>query len=440
MLPRPVLEAWNTLPATGQDAIVLVALLSPAILVGLAVTWGYRPFPLVRAMLWRFRWTNGLFILLIALSVGVGVGLIAQERALREGTARAAEKFDLILAAPGSEVTMLLAAVYLQPSDVPLLEGDIYEEVANHPRVDIAAPIAFGDSYQNAPVVGTTPEFVTHLASEVEGRLFAAADEAVAGATAPATIGDVVEPAHGLGDAAEEGAHAGSTYTVVGRMPRTGSPWDRAILVPVEGVWIIHNLPNGHGPEWDGTVGPPFDAASFPGTPAILVRAEELWANYALRSEFLRDDVMAFFPGAVLAQLHSLMGDVRQVMSLLAVITQVLVAAGVLTGLVILSRLYAQRLALLTALGAPARFTVAVLWGYGAMLIVVGALAGAALGAGAASIISRIITEQTDILVRARLGWTEFHLIAGFVSVTILIALAPALAALRRPVVADLRA
>ena len=61
-----------------------------------------------------------------------------------------------------------------------------------------------------------------------------------------------------------------------------------------------------------------------------------------------------FFPGAVLAQLHALLGDVRQVMSLLAIVTQVLVAAGVLTGLVILTRLYAQRLALLRALPTSA--------------------------------------------------------------------------------------
>ncbi|HCO56084.1 MAG TPA: hypothetical protein DIT93_13865, partial [Pelagibacterium sp.] len=72
-----------------QDVTVLLVLLLPALIVGALVLIGFRPFTLVRAMLWRFRWTNVLFATLIAVSVGIGVGLIAQERGLRQGTAQA---------------------------------------------------------------------------------------------------------------------------------------------------------------------------------------------------------------------------------------------------------------------------------------------------------------------------------------------------------------
>ncbi len=346
---------WAGLPAATQDAALFAALLAPAVLIGLVLTAGFRPFGLVGAMLWRFRWTNLLFVVLIAASIGIGVGLIAQERGLRQGTARAADRFDLVVAAPGSEITAMLAAVYLQPSDMPLLGGDIYAEIANDPRVAIAAPIAFGDSFEGAPVVGTTPQFVTHLGGTLaDGRLFAAMGEAVAGANAPVNVGDEFSPAHGMtepghedeaghhdeaseagdGDEEEDGhhVHEGVHYDVVGRMAPTGSPWDRAILVPVEAVWDVHGLATGHAPGWDGSVGPPFDPAYFAGTPAIMVRAEALWANYALKSEFSRDDAMAFFPGTVLSQLHGLLGDVRQAMSILAVVTEILVTAGVLAG------------------------------------------------------------------------------------------------------------
>ncbi len=54
----------------------------------------------------------------------------------------------------------------------------------------------------------------------------------------------------------------------------------------------------------------------------------------------------------------------------MAVLTQVLVTAGVLTGLIALARLFARRLALLRALGAPGRFVFAVVWSYAATLIV----------------------------------------------------------------------
>jgi putative ABC transport system permease protein len=92
-------------------------------------------------MLWRFRGANAVFVGLIAIAVALGAGLTAQERALRQGSARAAEPFDLVLGAPGSEVSLVLAAVYLQPTDLPLLSGEVFAEVAADPEVDLAAPM-----------------------------------------------------------------------------------------------------------------------------------------------------------------------------------------------------------------------------------------------------------------------------------------------------------
>jgi putative ABC transport system permease protein len=122
------------------------------------------------------------------------------------------------------------------------------------------------------------------------------------------------------------------------------------------------------------------------------------------------------------------------------VLTQVLVTAGVLTGLIALARLFARRLALLRALGAPGRFVFAVVWSYAATLIVLGAAAGLGAGWIAVDVISSIVTSRTDILVTATLDWPEFHLIAGFVSLTVLLALLPAFMAMSRNIITDLRA
>lgn len=433
-------DFWAGLPLWVQDTALLLALLAPAVAIGTVTLRGFDLRPLLVGLLRRHAGLCAVFVLLIAVSVGIGAALIAQERGIRAGTAQAADKFDLIVAAPGSEVTAMLAAVYLQPSDLALLDGATYKSIATHDRVDMAAPIAFGDSWQGAPVVGTIPDFVAHLSDGLsQGRVFADHGEAVAGARVPLSLGQTFTPAHGVGAGAETGAHGDATFEVVGRMPPTGTPWDRALLVPVEAVWEIHGLANGHAPHRADQLGPPFDAAYFPGTPAILVRAEQLWVNYQLRSEFTTDRTMAFFPGTVLAQLHALLGDVRQVMSLLAVVTQVLVAAAVLAGLVMLTRLLVKRLALLRALGAPARFVFALTWSFASTLIAVGAVLGLVVGIGAARVIAAIVTERTDILVRAALGWPELHLVAGFVSATVVLSLLPAWLSIRRAPVADLR-
>jgi putative ABC transport system permease protein len=346
----------------------------------------------------------------------------------------------MIVAAPGSEITVMFAAVFLQATDMPLLDGETYADIATHPRVRFAAPIAFGDSHQGAPVVGTIPQFVDHLAGGLaEGRIFTGLEEAIAGARSPLQVGDRCTPAHGHGATAEDGAHGDFSYQVVGRMPLTGSPWDRALLVPVESVWDVHGLAVGHGPDWDGTLGPPFDPRYFPGTPAVLVQPDSLASAYGLRAQFSDTRTMAFFPGAVLGRLHALMGDIRQVMSALAVLTQVLVAAGSLAALMILSRLLARRFAVLRALGAPRRFVFALTWAYAASLICAGALAGLALGIAAAAAMSRVLSARTDILIEATIGWPEAHMVAGFVSVSLLLALLPAALAMRRPIAQDLR-
>jgi len=431
---------WRGLPAAAQDSLLMLVLLLPGLVLAAVVLRGFVPGPLVRALLWRFRWANLVFVGLIAVSVGMGIGLIAQERGLRQGTARAADKFDMVISAPGSELTMMLAAVFLQASDVPLLDGETYAEVSGHERVEIAAPLAFGDSWEGAPVVGTIADFVTYLSDgQIEGRLWGETFEAVAGAAVPLAIGDTFTPSHGIGEGADDQAH-GDSFTITGRLPRTGSPWDRAIMVPVEAVWSVHGLADGHAPEAVDRLGPPFDPAYFPGTPAIVVRAESLPAIYALRSQFTRDaETMAFFPGTVLTDLYRVMGDVRQAMSALTLVTQVLVAASVLLGLFILSRLFRRQLALLRALGAPPRFVVAVVWSYAAALLVTGCALGLALGYGTAAVLSRVVTARTDILVEARPGWTELHLSAGFLSAMLLLSLVPAWSVLRARVMDGIR-
>ncbi|QOL80943.1 ABC transporter permease family protein [Pseudooceanicola spongiae] len=444
--------SWADLTPNTQDALIFVALLLPIGVLGAVLLRGYAPWSLVGAMLGRFRWTAAIFVVVVAVSVAMGVGLIAQERGLRIGTARAADGFDIVVTAPGSEVTMMLASVYLQPTDAPLLDGTTYAAVAGAAHVALAAPLAFGDSVGASPVVGTTADLVTHLAKgPPEGHMFEAEHEAVVGALVPLAIGETFEPAHGVGDGADHDAHD-VDFVVVGRMPLTGTPWDNAVVVPIEAVWGVHGLADGHDADHDHAheaehehgpekLGPPFDPAHFPGTPAIVIKADSLAASYALRSQFTRDrETMAFFPGAVLSQLYGIMGDLRAAMSLMALVSQALVAASVLVGLFILTRLFARHLALLRALGAPGRYLMAVVWAFSGVLLGAGAVLGLGGGVLATWGLSRILSARTGIAVPATFGWAELNLVAGFVLVAMVLALLPAVAALRLPVLARLRA
>ena len=154
---------WDGLGAGTQDALILVAILAPGLVLGAIICRGLRLRTLLGSLLRRYPWTNLGYVALVALSVGLGVGLIAQERGLRQASARVAAKFDLILAAPGDEIAMLMATVYLQPTGAPLLDGATWDQVSRSAGAALVAPIAYGDSGINADA----SDVISHLKIEL---------------------------------------------------------------------------------------------------------------------------------------------------------------------------------------------------------------------------------------------------------------------------------
>lgn len=409
------------------------------------------PFPVLVSMFHKQRLTLLLFTLLVAFAVALGVAVTSQERALRQGSARAADKFELLVGAPGSQYDLVLSSVYLRLSSMELLQPDVFAALMAEPDVEWAAPIAFGDSAGAYPVVGTIAQFVTYLSGPLaDGHMFDAHGEAVVGSEVSFTIGQSFRTLHGE-PGAESEIHE-HEIKVVGRMAPTGTPWDRAIVIPVETMWEAHGLPNGHAEEaheddddhdqdaeHDETVGPPFDAEALPGVPAVVVKARDLAAAYGLRNAYRSADSQALFPAEVLVQLYALMGDARGIAQWLAMATQVLVVAAVLSGLVVIQQLHTTRLAILRALGAGRSFVFLTVWLYFAGLIAVGAVLGLILGYGAALAVSAYVGALAGFPVTAVLGTQEFGLVGLLLLIGAALALVPAFALFRRPVVDALR-
>ena len=399
------------------------------------------PLPLVRAMLRRDAGTSGVFVALIALAVGIAAAITAQERALRSGSARAADKFDLIVAAPGSQTDLLLKVVFLQMGSVELLDGEPLRRLMSETRAEFVAPIGFGDSYDGDPVVGTIAALIDHLADgKLAGRGFESRHEVVVGAGSALAIGEAFQVTHGHGAEAFLGDRHPQELKVVGRLPPTGSPWDRAILVPIEFVWEVHGLPDGHQAAHETAIGPPFDPDRLPGIPAAVVKPATIAAAYGLRSEWRTTETMAFFPAEVLVELYELLGDVRVVMSWLAIATEILLIGAVLAGILILMRLYRGRFAILRALGASRLYVFVVAWSFGFVLIAAGSLLGLGVAALLTGVVSRIFEHASGIALDGGIGWSEFAFVAAVVGAGALLAVVPAALIYRQPVVEALRA
>ncbi|GLR54739.1 ABC transporter permease [Shinella yambaruensis] len=416
----------------------------------------------ILADLRRFKGGALAVVVLIALSVALSVAVTLQERAVRLGSARAAEKFDLVVGAAGSETQLALSAVFLQPSPLPLMSGAVLEKLARDPRVSFAAPVGFGDSADGRPVVGTTTALVTALSPTLaEGAIFARLGEAVIGADVPMRLGAQIKPMHGAADSGGH-THVELAYTVRGRMAPTGTAWDRAILVPIRAVWQLHGMGaeaehgHDHGDEApdgaaaedhdhavhvepDAALDEHFDAET-PGIPAVLVKPKTMGDAYRLRQEYRSETTLAVFPAEVLTRLYATLGDARSLLLAIAIATQAIVVAAIL--LVTIMHVGARRrqIGALRAFGAPRRAVFAIVWGELFLLLLAGFALGLAIGYGAAWAISAALASATAVHMPVEFTRADLSLAMWFAALAVLVSIVPALSALRLSPAAALRA
>ncbi|BCP52921.1 membrane protein [Kaistia sp. 32K] len=421
----------------------------------------------------RRLWAGSLVvILLVALATALGMAVTLQERALRLGSARAADKFDLVIGAAGSETQLVLSSVFLQAAPLPLLSGKILHDLAGDPRVGRAAPVGFGDSFGGYPIVGTTTVLIDGAGGGLaEGRAFAAKPEAVVGSSVALALGQEVKPMHGMpGEGGH--THAEITYRVVGRMAPTGTPWDRAILVPIEAVWGIHGMGPGHEHEHDhdaagheeeghdeaghdepghahdadhdhgaeppAALGGPWSDAT-PGVPAILVKPKTFADAYKLRAQYRAAPTLAVFPGEVLTALYATLGDAKAVLTAVAIGAQMLVAAAIALVTVMHVSQRRRQIGALRALGAPRLALFGIVWTELFLLVGVGILAGCALGYGAAQFLSAWFTRENGVVLPVEFARSDFWLVLALLGVSAVLAALPAWLAYRQPPAAALR-
>lgn len=419
----------------------------------------------ILADLRRFRYGALAVVVLIALSVALSVTVMLQERAVRLGSARAAEKFDLLVGAAGSETQLALSAVFLQPSPLPLVAGSILEKLSADPRVEFAAPVGFGDSADGYPVVGTTTRLLSALSPTLaEGAVFSRLGDAVIGSDVPKRIGAEIKPMHG---AADEGGHTHTelVYKVSGRMAPTGTAWDRAILVPIRAVWQLHGMEaeaghdhaheaaggaeaerdHDHGHEHeahveaDAAIDEHFDAVT-PGIPAVLVKPKTVGDAYRLRQEYRTETTLAVFPAEVLTRLYATLGDARSLLLAIAIGTQVIVIAAVLLVTIMHVGTRQRQIGALRAFGAPRRAIIAIVWGELFLLFLAGLALGTLIGYGAAHLISTSLAAATAIRMPVEFAREDVALAFWFVVLAVLVSIGPAVATLRLSPARALRA
>ena len=134
-----------------------------------------------------------------------------------------------------------------------------------------------------------------------------------------------------------------------------------------------------------------------------------------------------------------MLGDVRSVLDVMALTTQLLIIASIMAGLMALIQLQRERFAVLRALGAPRSYIFLVVWTGVTATATAGAILGLGLGYAVAQILSVIISQASGIAISPSIGRSELMLAGALVLLGGLVALIPAFLVHRRSVVDLLR-
>ena len=397
---------------------------------------------------WNRKGTLSLVVFSIALSTTLLLGMERVRTQVRDSFVQAVSGTDLVVGARGSELQLLLYAVFHMGKASNNMGWDSAQRLAQRRDVAWTIPISLGDSHRGFAVVATTTDFFTlyqyrrHASLQfAQGREFEDIFEVVLGAEVAARehyrLGDRVLLSHGTGDT-RLSLHADKPFTVCGILAPTGTPVDRGLYISLAAMEAIHIDWQGGAPA-PGFHVRPDQVSKFNLTPktvtAVLVGLKNRARVFAAQREINADQqeaLMGVMPGVALDQLWSLL---RTGENALRVLSWLVTVAG-LAGLVatILAGLGERRreLAVLRAAGASPQDIVTLLSLESLLLVLAGTFAGTALTATLLAVFGPMLTSGYGLSLTLSLPTaTEWQLLAAINAAGFFAGLIPAWRAYR---------
>ena len=377
------------------------------------------------AIAWKSVRARGAVTLLTALSVALGVMLIVAvlvvAGVLEKTLSRPATPFDLIVGPKGSDLQLVLTAVYRVPAPIEPLPYPYYQELKKHKRVADAVPIAFGDTTQEGgfPIVATIGRYFEAGVNADEQFRFAPGSEGFTGGF-QAIVGSEVARVNGwgLGDSfrlihgsADGGGHVHEErFEIVGVLLPTGTPNDKTAFVQLNGFYAIsgHEKPlseavnrwrafNGQEPLEGEALAEAVYEANVPGVggsvdlqkevSAIFVKVKGTGAGPGMGTIFLASDINEGFQasavnpaGPVRRIRDAFLGPAEAVLVGLSALIVLVAGAGVFVSLYTTLSERLREVAVLRALGAQRSTVFAVVLLEAGLVTLLGGVAGVLLG------------------------------------------------------------
>lgn len=348
----------------------------------------------------------------LALASGLVMATFTVYRQAHQAFTAGGAGFDAVLGARGSQVQLVLNAVFhldVSPGNIP---WSLYQAIKARPEVEVAIPYALGDNYYSFRIIGTTLDLFQRFRlpdgeplSFQQGEIFdVARREAVVGHIAAQRTGlrpgDVFQPYHGLTfDPTHQHAEE---YVVIGILKPTNTPLDRVIFIPIEGVFRME----GHVLRASGETFVPEAGREIPDehkeVSAVLLKLSDPQAGFTLSQMVNRQGnvaTLAWPVGTVMADLFERFG---WGIELLKAIAWLVVLVAITSGMASLYNTMDGRrrdMAIMRALGARRRTLVTAIVAEATTIATLGAIAGFAVYATILSTAAILIQQNIGVVI-----------------------------------------
>lgn len=237
-------------------------------------------------------------------------------------------------------------------------------------------------------------------------------------------VGSTFTPSHGV-EGVGGGGHEEAQTEVVGILEPTGTPLDRAILIPIGAYYVI----DGHEAKEDMVEGGARDPR---GLSAVMLGTKAgFYRTRIFRSLNDRLDAQAVYPSQEVRKLFSIIGQGDMVLRLITALIVVVALVGVMVAIYNTMGSRRREFAILRALGARRRTILGLVTGESAVIAFVGGVVGLGLAGALIYAVTDQVHAATGVRVTVVPGAAELQLLAAVTLAGAFAGLLPALSAYR---------
>ena len=395
------------------------------------------------------RFSLNLIVLALAAAVALYISVQNIQRMTRVSFENSVANVDLVVSARSSDIQILLNSVFGIGQTTGLVSAESVADIADLPQLAWHVPVSLGDSHRGFRVIGTNNGMFTRVLKDSNGA--AAFDnvlDTIIGADVATALGyaqgDAIVLQHGVGDYGA--AHDDLPFRIHKVLARSGTPFDRAVFIPLEASEAIHRgwrggqklmsmtpeqvekttpAPRhdehheGHDEEYHDESHDEHEHAHGPsGIDAVFVGLKEKRKLVQVQrriTDYQAEPLTAVIPGVALARIWQIIGFADR--GFMAI--NILIIGLVLLSMVAMTVLSAdnrrREMAIFRALGAAPRVLVGLMIGEALLLSLAAVVLGIAFAMGLSAVAHDIMAARFGLTAEASFhlsdAWPAFYLV-----------------------------